>query len=43
MSDGTFRCDRCGLSDVGYARFVALGFDPHPCDRCREHFEEEGQ
>lgn len=43
MSGYGYVCDRCGLSDVGHARFVALGFDPHPCPKCRGHFEEEDQ
>ena len=31
-------CVSCGLSDHGFARFVELHFDPHPCPKCYGHF-----
>lgn len=36
-----FVCDRCGLSDVGRERLTALGFQLHPCNRCRNHHQGE--
>lgn len=36
-------CSTCGLSDDGHTRLVDLGFTPHPCIKCRDHFNTEGK
>ena len=38
MSDDGFVCSTCGNSDFGVRRFLSLGFEPHPCTNCADHF-----
>lgn len=33
-----FVCAACGLSEHGFARFLKLRFDPHPCGKCAHRF-----
>lgn len=35
-----YECGTCGLSDWGFDRLTDSGFTPHPCFRCKPHFQE---
>lgn len=38
--DYGYKCETCGLSDWGFDRLMSNGFTPHPCFRCKPHFQE---